>query len=228
MLDVFREDIRAGTPIVGIEPSCLATLKDELTKLLPGDDDAKRLSRQVFHFAEFFQEFDVEPPRLQRDAIVWGHCHHKATGGIDPELQVLERMGVRAEEVKGGCCGLAGSWGFEREHHELSMKIGEHAVLPKVRDAKLNELIVADGFSCKTQIEQGGTGRRALHLAQVMQMAREHGPSGPRPTAGRPEDPYYLKRPPAPRSLKVKRAVTIGAATATLAGATLALRRWLS
>src|SRR5437763_7816036 len=146
VLDVFRDDIRAGTPIVGIEPSCLATFKDELVKLLPNDDDAKRMSKQVFHFAEFFEKFDIEPPRLNRAAIVWGHCHHKTTGGIDPELEVLKKMGVQAEEVKGGCCGLAGSWGFEKEHHELSMQIGDHALLPKVRDAALDQLGAADGL----------------------------------------------------------------------------------
>src|SRR5439155_16342368 len=178
VLEVFRDDIRAGTPIVGIEPSCLATFKDELGKLLPNDEDAKRMSKQVFHFGEFFQEFEIEPPRLNREAIVWGHCHHKATGGIQGEIELLKQMGVQAEEVKGGCCGLAGSWGFEKEHHELSMQIGDQGLLPKVHDAALNQVIIADGFSCKTQIEQGKTGRRALHLAQVMKMAREHGPDG--------------------------------------------------
>jgi len=223
VLDVLRDDIRAGTPIVGIEPSCLATFKDELVKLLPNDEDATRLSRQVFHFAEFFQEFDIEPPALQRDAIVWGHCHHKATGGIDPELEVLRKMGVEADEVKGGCCGLAGSWGFEKEHHDLSIQIGDHALLPKVRDARLDELVIADGFSCKTQIEQGSTGRRALHLAQVMQMAREHGVKGTSPTAGRPEDSYYLNRPPAPRSLKTKRAAAVLAGVTAIAAGACAL-----
>jgi hypothetical protein len=98
-------------------------------------------------------------------------------------------------------------------------------LLPKIRDAKLDEVIVADGFSCKTQIEQGGTGRRALHLAQVMQMAREHGASGPPPKAGRPEDPYYLKRPKAPLSLKAKRAAIVAGVAATLAGAALSFMR---
>jgi Fe-S oxidoreductase len=224
VLDVLRDDIRAGTPIVGIEPSCLATFKDELVKLLPNDEDAKRMSKQVLHFAEFFRKFEIEPPALQRDAIVWGHCHHKATGGIDPELEVLKKMGVTAEEVKGGCCGLAGSWGFEKEHHDLSMQIGDHALLPRVRGAKLDQLVIADGFSCKTQIDQGKTGRRALHLAQVMQMAREHSPGGTPPTAGRPEDSYYLKRPPAAAALKAQRASIVVGAAAGIIAMVLALR----
>jgi len=134
-------------------------------------------------------------------------------------------MGCEVEEAKGGCCGLAGSWGFESEHHKLSMQIGEQGVLPAVRDAKLDDVIVADGFSCKTQIEQGGTGRRALHIAQVMKMAREHGSVGT-PPGIRPEDPYYEVRPPAPASVKAKRAAglaSIGAALA--AGAAAVLRR---
>jgi Fe-S oxidoreductase len=224
VLDELRGAIRAGTPIVGIEPSCLATFKDELPKLLPNDDDAKRLSKQAFHFAEFFEQNEIEVPMLHRKAIVWGHCHHKATGGIQPELSLLERMGMEVEEAKGGCCGLAGSWGFESEHHELSMQIGEQGVLPAVRDAKLDDVIVADGFSCKTQIEQGSTGRRALHVAQVMKLAREHGVDGT-PPGIRPEQPYYEVRPPAPRDLKLKRAVIVAGATAILASVGAALFR---
>jgi FAD/FMN-containing dehydrogenase/Fe-S oxidoreductase len=224
VLDELRDDIRAGTPIVGIEPSCLATLKDELVKLLPNDDDARRLSRQAYHFAEFFQEFEIDVPSLRRKALVWGHCHHKATGGIQPELDLLKRMGVEVEQAKGGCCGLAGSWGFESEHHDLSMQIGELGVLPAVREATLDDVIVADGFSCRTQIEQGRTGRRGLHVAQVMKLAREHGPDGTTPGV-RPEHPYYQVRPEAPRSLKLKRAALGAGIAAGLTGATIALLR---
>ena len=103
-------------------------------KLLPNDDDAKRLATSIFHFAEFFAEFDIEPPPLARKAFVWGHCHHKATGGIDPEVELLKKMGVEVETLKAGCCGLAGSWGFEAGHHELSMQCGEQGLLPKVRE----------------------------------------------------------------------------------------------
>src|SRR5437667_1231006 len=93
VLDVLRDYIRAGTPVVGIEPSCLATFKDELPKLLPNDDDAKRLSKQAFHFAEFFEQNEIDVPELRRKAVVWGHCHQKATGGIQSELDLLKRMG---------------------------------------------------------------------------------------------------------------------------------------
>jgi Fe-S oxidoreductase len=213
-LDTVREEIRRGTPVVGMEPSCLAVFKDELTGMLPHDDDAERLARNAMHFAEFFERHQIPVPRLERKAIVWGHCHHKATGGMDHEHKLLKRMGVELEPVSGGCCGLAGSWGFEEGHHEISMQCGEQALLPAVRDAQPDTLVIADGFSCKTQIQQSGSERRALHVAQAIKMAREHGPQGY--LAGRPEQPYYEVRPNASPK---RRAVRISAAGALAAGA---------
>jgi len=174
-LDVLRPFIREGLPLVGIEPSCVATFKDELTKMLPHDEDAQRLQGLASHFPEFILEHDLEVPRLQGTALVWGHCHHKATGGIEPEHEVLRRMGLDVQPITGGCCGLAGSWGFEDGHYEISIAAAEQALLPAVRDAPRNAVIVADGFSCKTQIEHGSD-RRALHLAEVMKLARSDGP----------------------------------------------------
>jgi FAD/FMN-containing dehydrogenase/Fe-S oxidoreductase len=211
-LDLVRDDVRAGTPVVGMEPSCLAVFKDELPKILPHDDDAKRLVRNALHFAEFFEKFEIEVPRAARRALLWGHCHHKATGGIGPEQSLLERMGIEVEQVTGGCCGLAGSWGFEQGKHGISLECGEQALLPAVRDADAETVVVADGFSCKTQIEQAGTGRRALHVAQVMKLARERGPEGY--TDGKPEQPYYGQKPSAPTALKRRRAAAVGALVA--------------
>jgi FAD/FMN-containing dehydrogenase/Fe-S oxidoreductase len=213
-LDVLRDEIRQGTPVVGIEPSCLAVFKDELSGMLRHDDDAARLARCALHFSEFFERYDIPVPRLERKALVWGHCHHKATGGMDPEHKLLQRMGLEIEPVSGGCCGLAGSWGFEEGHHEISMQCGEQALLPAVREAERDTLVIANGFSCKTQIEQAKTGRQALHVAQAIKMAREHGPDGYR--AGAPEKPYYEVKPEAPAR---RRALRLGAATAVIAGA---------
>src|SRR3954451_17463586 len=146
VLDTFRDDIRAGTPIVGMEPSCLAVFKDELRNMLPHDDDAARLERCAFHFAEFFAEHDIALPQLHgRKALLWGHCHHKATGGMDGEQELLERMGLDVEQAGGGCCGLAGSWGFENGKHDISMACGEEGLLPAVRDAAGETVVVADG-----------------------------------------------------------------------------------
>jgi FAD/FMN-containing dehydrogenase/Fe-S oxidoreductase len=167
----LRDDLRAGAPVIGIEPSCLAVFKDELPKLLPDDEDGHRLTSQAVHFGEFLQREGVELPPLPRQALLHGHCHHKATGGIEPERKVLEGMGVDVEVVDSGCCGMAGSWGFEAEHYEVSQACGERALFPAVRGAGPDALLVADGFSCKTQIEQA-TGRKALHVAQVLKLAR--------------------------------------------------------
>jgi FAD/FMN-containing dehydrogenase/Fe-S oxidoreductase len=211
-LDQLREWYREGIPIVGLEPSCVAVFKDELGKLLPHDDDAKRLAQDTYHFAEFFEKFGVEPPRLERKAFVWGHCHQKATGGIDAEVDLLKKMGADVETLNAGCCGLAGSWGFEAGHHEISLQCGEQGLLPKVRELDRETIVVADGFSCKTQIEQGDTGRRGLHVAQVLKLAHEHGASGP--SGARPERLYYEVRP---QSSLARRAGKLAAAAAIVA-----------
>ena len=175
VVDVLRPYVREGIPIVGMEPSCLAVFKDELRKMLPHDDDASRLARNAYHFGEFFTAFDIEPPRLDGRAILWGHCHQRATGGVEPDQRLLQQMGLEVQELKGGCCGLAGSWGFEAGKYQISMDCGEQALLPEIRQATPDTLVVADGFSCQTQIADAGTGHRALHTAQVMTLAREQG-----------------------------------------------------
>ena len=169
----LRDDIRAGVPVVGIEPSCVAVFKDELKKLKTLDEDAERLSKQTFHLSEFLAKLEYEPPPLPGKALLHGHCHHKATGGLSPEKQLLEKMGLEVEELDSGCCGMAGGWGYEPDHYEVSMACGERVLLPKVREASPETLVVADGFSCRSQIEQTHTGREALHVAQVLKLARE-------------------------------------------------------
>jgi Fe-S oxidoreductase len=222
VLDQLREYVRAGTPVVGMEPSCLAVFKDELIKLLPHDDDARRLSRNSYHFAEFFQTYGISPPTVEGKAVLWGHCHHRATGGIEPELHLLEQMGVETNSLKGGCCGLAGSWGFEKGKWQISLDCGEQALLPAVRETDADTAIVANGFSCKTQIEHAPkTKRRALHVAQVMAIAREHDT-----VAGHgkhPESGYYGKKPKPPFARRVARSVlpvalAAGGAAAVLLG----------
>ncbi len=109
-------------------------------------------------------------PRLQKKAIVQGHCHHKAIMKFEPEEYVLRKLGLDFDHLDSGCCGMAGAFGFESKHYDISMRIGERVLLPRVREAAGDTLILADGFSCREQIEQA-TGRRALHLAEVLQMA---------------------------------------------------------
>jgi FAD/FMN-containing dehydrogenase/Fe-S oxidoreductase len=179
-LAVLRRQVEAGTPVVVLEPSCAAVFRDEMIDLLPHDEDAKRMRQQTFTLAEFLAKraphYEAAP--LHRKALVHGHCHQKALIGMDDEEKLLKSMGLDVTMLDDGCCGMAGSFGFEPSKYELSMKVGELGVLPKVRDAAKDSLILADGFSCKTQIAQA-TDRRALHIAQVLRMAFADGPAGP-------------------------------------------------
>ncbi len=190
VLDGLREEIRAGTPVVALEPSCGAVFRNELTNMLPEDEDAKRLARQTYTLGEFLarhaREWDM--PRLERTALVHLHCHQRATSDTDCDRAVLDRLGLECDVLDDGCCGLAGSFGYERgERYEVSVKAGERMLLPRVRAASPHTLILTDGFSCRSQIEQG-TDRGALHLAQVLQMALREGPNGP--AVPRPEERY--------------------------------------
>jgi Fe-S oxidoreductase len=171
----LRPAIREGIPVIGMEPSCLAVFRDELPNLIP-DEDARRLSKQCFLLTEFLRDRGWEPPKLiGRRAIVQRHCHHRAVMGFDSDERMLELLGLDLEILDSGCCGMAGSFGFEAgQKYEVSQKAGERVLLPKVRQAAPDTLVIADGFSCRTQIEQG-TGRKAVHLAQVIELAlREH------------------------------------------------------
>jgi FAD/FMN-containing dehydrogenase/Fe-S oxidoreductase len=163
--------IRAGTPIVVLEPSCLAVFRDELVNLFPQDDSARRLSKQTFLLAEFLRQHgtDALPARVSGAVMLHGHCHHKAVAKIDDEEAVLRAAGASVDTLDSGCCGMAGSFGFESEHYDLSMQVGELVLLPAVRGASAETLIVADGFSCREQIRQA-TGRRAVHLAEALRM----------------------------------------------------------
>jgi FAD/FMN-containing dehydrogenase/Fe-S oxidoreductase len=187
-LATLRPQIRAGTPVVGVEPSCLAVFRDELPNLLPRDEDAVRLSERSFLLSEFLQRYakEWERPTLHRRALVHGHCHHRAVIGFDAEEEILGQLGLDVEVPDTGCCGMAGSFGFEAgEKYSVAQKAGERVLFPKVREADETTLIVADGFSCRTHVEQA-TGRTPLHLAEVIGMAIDQGPGGP--PMGRPED----------------------------------------
>jgi FAD/FMN-containing dehydrogenase/Fe-S oxidoreductase len=172
-LAALRPEIAAGTPIVVLEPSCAAVFRDEAPNLLAHDEDARRLPRQTYTLGEFLsrQARDAAVGRLDRPVVFHGHCHQKAVIGTEGERDVLRRIGARLEVLEAGCCGMAGSFGFEKDKYTISMRIGERVLLPAVRGAAPDALVVADGFSCREQIAQGA-GRQALHLAEVLQLAR--------------------------------------------------------
>jgi len=182
VLGELRPAIRAGIPVVGLEPSCVAVFRDELPGLLPGDEDARRLGRQAVTLAELLagRTEGYRPPRLSGRALVHGHCHQRAVMGMAPDLRLLAAAGLEAELLDAGCCGMAGPFGFEAGRYELSMAMAERTLLPAVRGAGRDTLVLADGFSCATQIRHG-TGRAPLHLAEVLRPGRAivpHPPSG--------------------------------------------------
>ena len=175
ILDTLEPEIEAGIPIVGLEPSCVAVFRDELLNLFPHDHRAQALSKQTFLLSEFLEQ-NLAPgatlPQLNRNALLHGHCHHKSIMKMTAEESLLRRLGVNYDSPAPGCCGMAGSFGFECDKYEVSQAVGELELLPAVRQAPDDWLIIADGFSCREQIAQG-TGRHALHLAEVLKMSLE-------------------------------------------------------
>ena len=175
-MSVLESEIEAGTPIVGLEPSCVAVFRDELPNLFPRNETARQLTASAMTLSEFIQrEGDAFPVHeLRRKAIVQAHCHHKSVMRFDAEDQVLQRLGLDYEHPDSGCCGMAGAFGFQKAHYDVSMKVGERVILPLVREASPETLIIANGFSCREQIAQS-TGRETLHLAEVLALALRQG-----------------------------------------------------
>ena len=163
--DAIAEDI----PVIGLEPACTSAFKDELPALFPSREEAAKLSSQVVHITDFVSaHFDrFSKPEKGGRALVQAHCHHHAVIGFDSELQLLDRLGVSVDRPPQGCCRMAGAFGFASETPDLSRAIGERVLLPAVREAPADTIILADGFSCREQIEQG-TGRATLHIAELM------------------------------------------------------------
>ena len=175
IIDELRGQIEAGTKVVGLEPSCISVFKDEMLNLYPHDKDARRLSEQVMMLGDFLAaDKSWTAPALDVRATVHAHCHHKSVLGTQGDQTILARMGVETRWLDDGCCGMAGAFGFEAgEHYDVSVKAGELAFLPHVRETRRDELIVSDGFSCREQVSQT-TDRQALHLADVIWLAQHH------------------------------------------------------
>ncbi|MEU0096627.1 FAD-binding and (Fe-S)-binding domain-containing protein [Kribbella sp. NPDC006257] len=169
-LKILAPHLTAGTPIVGLEPSCTAALRQDLPDLLPANPLAASLASSTQTFSEFLSKADWKPPYVGGSALVQTHCHQHAVLGFDADRQLMKAAGIAAEIPDAGCCGLAGNFGFERDHYALSKAIGERALLPAVRKAPPTTPVLADGFSCRTQITHSTT-RRPLHLAQLLAAA---------------------------------------------------------
>jgi FAD/FMN-containing dehydrogenase/Fe-S oxidoreductase len=222
ILDALSPAVASGTPVVVLEPSCCSVLRDEINGLMPESERTHRLMENTFMVSEFLEKKvkGYEPPHLNRKAIVQGHCHHKAIMRLDDEQAVMKKMGLDFQVLNSGCCGMAGSFGFEKDKYEVSVAVGEHALLPAVRRAGLSTIIMADGFSCREQIAQD-TDRHALHLAEVMQIAQQDGRNGG--AWMYPEAKVVARRKTARRRARMRAAA--GVIGAAIGG--ILLSRWL-
>jgi FAD/FMN-containing dehydrogenase/Fe-S oxidoreductase len=165
-----------GLPIIGLEPSCLLSMRDEYFSLLPGDPRVKLVADHCFTFEEFIAQL-AEAGQLKLDfaaepgaVLLHGHCHQKALVGTGPSKRTLELPGHTVTEVDSGCCGMAGAFGYEIEHYDISLAMAERRLLPAIRQKSQDTIIAAAGVSCRQQIKHG-SGRQALHPAEVLRVA---------------------------------------------------------
>jgi Fe-S oxidoreductase len=182
VIDALQPYVERGVPVIGLEPSCLLGLRDEFLSMLPGAATAK-LGMNAFLLEEFLARehaagrLDLKlKPLREKKALLHGHCHQKAFA-VMPDVERALRLvpGLEVETIESSCCGMAGSFGYEAAHYEVSMKMAELSLLPRVRAAKPDEIIVADGTSCRHQILDG-TSRPAYHVAQVLHAALAENP----------------------------------------------------
>jgi FAD/FMN-containing dehydrogenase/Fe-S oxidoreductase len=224
IVDALRPQLRDGTSVVGLEPSCVSVFRDELPNLLAGDPDAERLRSQTYLLPEFLarKARDYAPPPLHRRALVQRHCHHQAVLDASAENALFASMGLAFDLPDSGCCGMAGPFGFDAVHYDVSRKLGERVLMPLVRAADPRTLIVADGFSCREQIAQTSN-RQALHPAQVLAMAIE----GDAPDDDAFPERRYLRDPAAGRAAARRRGTLLlaGVAALPLAAAVGLMRR---
>jgi len=178
-METLKPYVKRGVPIVGIEPSCLLTLRDEYLVLFPGEE-TQELAQNSFMLEEFLAKeldmgcLDLELHALPiKQALLHGHCHQKAFAVLSPVQKILALIPeLEVKTIDSSCCGMAGSFGYEKEHYDASMEMGSLSLFPAINEAEPDTLIVADGVSCRGQIEHG-TGRQAMHVARVLQMALE-------------------------------------------------------
>jgi FAD/FMN-containing dehydrogenase/Fe-S oxidoreductase len=166
-LAALESAISEGIPVVGLEPSCTAVLRSDITELLPHDSRAVRVKQLTKTLAELLAERGWTPPELAGvQALAQPHCHQHAVMGFNADRELLERAGATVSTV-GGCCGLAGNFGVEQGHYEVSVAVAEQSLLPAVSQAAPGTVVLADGFSCRTQLDQLAD-RSGIHLAQLL------------------------------------------------------------
>ncbi len=168
--------IEAGTPVIGLEPACLLTMRDEFSSLLQAEK-AEEVAAHAYLFEEFVarerkaQRFQISLRPIEADALLHGHCHQKAFGCMEAVKAALSLIpALSFQETGNGCCGMAGSFGYRAETIELSLAMGEQSLFPAIRKADRDTLIIADGFSCRQQIRDA-TGRTSRHTAVLFRLA---------------------------------------------------------
>ena len=168
VLDTFAHEIDAGMPVIMLEPSCATVFRDELLNFYPNDERAKKLAKQTIMLSEALEQKQWQPPQMQEQRIVvHGHCHQKTQMTMKADMRLLEATGARVELLDSGCCGMAGPFGFEKDKYDVSQTLAERVLMPAVRAASPQDIVVSNGFSCREQIAQNGP-RRAVHLSEVL------------------------------------------------------------
>jgi FAD/FMN-containing dehydrogenase/Fe-S oxidoreductase len=173
VMDALDPFVAVGIPIVGLEPSCILTFRDELPSLFSDDPRAKAIASNSFLLDEFLarEAPDFALPELRHRTIVQGHCHQKAIAGIGDEIALLSRAaGANLEVLDAGCCGMAGAFGYDRDHFGVSKQIAARVLIPAIEQAPADAIIVADGFSCRSQIRHFCPSRTPMHLAEVLNL----------------------------------------------------------
>jgi Fe-S oxidoreductase len=173
VMDTLTPSIERGAALVGLEPSCLLTFRDELPSLFPDDSRAHALSARAMLLDEFLSREapGFAAPALKGRALVHGHCHQKSLAGMKGEMAILGGIdGLKVEAPDAGCCGMAGPFGYGADRFEVSRAIAERVLVPAVRESAPDTMIVADGFACRTQIQHFCPERRPLHLAQLLNL----------------------------------------------------------
>ncbi|MEX0618003.1 MAG: (Fe-S)-binding protein [Pseudohongiellaceae bacterium] len=174
VLDTLERSIMENIPVVGLEPSCVASFRDELPQLFPADERAHKLASQSFLLSEYLEKIQYRPRRLTRRALIHIHCHQHASLDVNSERTLFRNMGLDYRMTPNTCCGMAGSFGFKNSNFEVSQRIAEHKLLPAVNAVGDETLIVTNGFSCREQIRQS-TGRTPLNLSELLELSLREG-----------------------------------------------------
>ncbi|MGW3294222.1 FAD-linked oxidase C-terminal domain-containing protein [Streptomyces xiamenensis] len=224
-VETLRPWLAAGTPIVGLEPSCTAVFRADAPEMFSQNEDVQRLAQSTVTLSEALLRHAPDtwqPPSVARSALVQTHCHQHAVLGQDPDRELMRRAGIDADIPDAGCCGLAGNFGFERGHHDVSMACAERELLPAVRQAPADTLILADGFSCRTQIDTSDAGRRAMHLAEALALGLPGATPAPRERPERSAAPRTARRD---RDARLITAAALAVASAAALGTARRLTR---